>query len=82
MVEMLSKMMSICGVDKRGAVSGKMPERACIRKLHILSISTHACSAIRNLVNQAENSAYVTPIHSAKLSRGHTFMLYSHMILV
>ena len=32
MVEMLSKMMIICGVDAMGGFSGNIPERTCISK--------------------------------------------------
>ena len=32
MVEMLSNTMRMCGVDARGAVSGNIPDRTCIRQ--------------------------------------------------
>ena len=41
MVEMLSKIMRICGVDVIGAFSGNMPERACNRKEMMVSHDNH-----------------------------------------
>ena len=39
MVEMLSKMTRICGVDARGAASGSILERTCIVEKEMMYLS-------------------------------------------